>query len=192
LFRIISAPLFVFLWFFLTGERRLAGLWVCLIVACLSEISDLLDGQIARATKQVSTFGKLMDPYADAIFRSTVFLCFASTVDGNPWYPLWMPILLVIRDMCTSAVRTFAMEQGIVVAAKASGKTKAIAQGIVMIALLVLAIAWGPDGVNPDRFPEFCRDAWYMMLVVVLAAYWALAEHLWTHIAVFWKSAKTD
>jgi CDP-diacylglycerol--glycerol-3-phosphate 3-phosphatidyltransferase len=186
LFRVASAPVFLFCWFYFTGEQRHIGLWACLIVACMSEASDLLDGQIARLTRQVSDFGKLMDPYADSIFRLTAFLSFASTVDGKSWYPLWMPILLVLRDIGTSVVRTFAMEQGIVVAAKSSGKIKAIAQGVVMIALLVLAIAWGEKGIREVRFS---RDATIMMGIVIAAAYWALAEHLWAHISVFRKSA---
>ena len=130
-----------------------------------------------------------MDPYADSIFRLTVFLCFASHVDGKPWFPLWMPVLLVLRDIGTSVVRTFAMEQGIVVAAKASGKTKAVAQGFVMIALMVLAIVRGKFGILAA---DFARDATLMMGIVIAVAYWALADHLWAHIAVFRKSATND
>ncbi len=187
LFRLVSAPAFLFCWFFFTGDRRPVGLWVCLVLACLSEASDVFDGPVARRLGSVSVFGKLMDPYADSIFRLTAFLCFASTVDeGGPWFPLWMPILLVLRDIGTSAVRTFAMQQNVVVAARASGKIKAIAQGFVMIALLVLAIVRGKFGIEAQ---DFHRDAFWMMLVVLVVGYWGLAEHLWAHISVFSKSA---
>lgn len=186
LFRLVSAPVFLFCWFFFTGERRPVGLWICLVLAVLSEASDLLDGQIARWLDQVSDFGRLMDPYADSIFRLTAFFCFASTVDGKPWFPLWMPVLFMLRDIGTSVVRTFAMQQKIVVAAKASGKIKAISQGVVMIALLVLAIARGKFGI---RAPDFHRDAFWMMAIVIAVGYWGLLEHLWVHISVFRKSA---
>jgi CDP-diacylglycerol--glycerol-3-phosphate 3-phosphatidyltransferase len=190
LLRIASAPLFMFVWFYFTGADRYIAFWTCLIIACLSEASDLLDGQIARYTKQVSNFGKLMDPYADSIFRLTAFLCFAAPIDNRPFYPLWMPILLVLRDIGTSVVRTFAMKEGIVVAAKVSGKIKAIAQGIVMIALLVLAISRNNHGMlDPPHFERFTRDAQIMVGIVIAVAYWALAEHLWAHISVFRKSA---
>ena len=193
LFRIASAPLFMFLWFYFTGEQRIVAFWACLIVACVSEASDLLDGQIARLTRQVSNFGKLMDPYADSIFRLTAFLCFAAPIDDKPFYPLWMPILLVLRDIGTSVVRTFAVKEGIVVAAKVSGKIKAIAQGIVMIALLVLAISRHNHGMlEAEHFERFTRDATYMVGIVIVVAYWALAEHLWAHISVFRKSTVTS
>jgi CDP-diacylglycerol--glycerol-3-phosphate 3-phosphatidyltransferase len=190
LFRVASAPLFLFFWFYFTGEDRAIGMWACLVVACVSEASDLLDGQIARWMGQVSNFGKLMDPYADSIFRLTAFLSFASTVDGQAWYPLWMPVLLVLRDIGTSIIRTFAVQQGIVVAAKASGKIKAVAQGFAMIALLVLAISRSRhDMFHGEYFARFSRDATIMMGILIAVAYWALIEHLWAHIAVFRKSA---
>ena len=183
LFRLVSAPVFLFCWFFFTGDRRPVGLWICLVLASLSEASDLLDGQTARWLKQVSDFGRLMDPYADSIFRLTVFFCFASAVDREPWFPLWMPVLFMLRDIGTSAVRTFAVQQKIVVAAKASGKIKAIVQGVVMIALLVLAIWKGVDA------PRFRASAFWMMAIVLAVGYWGLIEHLWAHISVFKKSA---
>ncbi len=186
LFRLASAPVFLFCWFFFTGDQRPVGLWICLVLACLSEASDLLDGQTARWLNQVSDFGRLMDPYADSIFRLTAFFCFASTVDGKPWFPLWMPVLFMLRDIGTSVVRTFAMQQKIVVAAKASGKIKAIAQGCVMIALLVLAVVRGKFGIEA---PDFHRDAFWMMAIVLAVGYWGLLEHLWVHMSVFRKSA---
>ena len=188
LLRILSAPAFLACWFGLTGdELRPIGLWACLVIASVSEASDLLDGWLARRWKQVSNFGKLMDPYADSIFRLTAFLSFASNVDDNrPWFPLWMPILLVLRDIGTSVVRTFAMEQGIVVDAKFWGKAKAVIQGIVMIALLVLAVARGKWGIIALDFP---RDATIMMSFVLVVAYWGLVEHLWVHVSVFRRSA---
>jgi CDP-diacylglycerol--glycerol-3-phosphate 3-phosphatidyltransferase len=182
-----SAPLFLVLWFGLTGDRRTVGLWACLVVAFASEISDLLDGWLARRTGQVSNFGKLMDPYADSIFRLTAFLSFAAPIDGGRgWYPLWMPILLVLRDIGTSIVRTFSMEQGTVVAAKASGKIKAVAQGFLLVALLVLAVVRGRVGMTEERF---LHDVKIMMAVVIAVAYWSLADYLWQHISVFRKSA---
>ncbi len=187
LFRAVSALVFLVFWFGFAGEDlRNIRLWACLVVACLSEASDLLDGWLARRWKQVSTFGKLMDPYADSIFRLTVLLCFASPPHG-PWYPLWMPILLVLRDIGTSIIRTFGMEQGIVVAARFWGKAKAVVQGVVMIALLVLALARTRIGVLEGL--DFVRDATIMMAIVVAVAWWSLATYFWAHVSVFSKAA---
>jgi CDP-diacylglycerol--glycerol-3-phosphate 3-phosphatidyltransferase len=203
LVRLGSAPLFLLCWFAFTDDmkslgpwtHRAFGLWACLALAITSELSDLLDGYLARRWHQVSAFGKLMDPYADSAFRLTAFLCFASHVDVDvnghamPWYPLWMPILLVLRDVGTSIVRTFGMERGVVVSAKFWGKAKAVAQGMVIIALLALALARDKYGIQA---PEFRRDATIMMAVVLVVGYWGLAEHLWAHLKVIRDSASRE
>lgn len=194
LLRLVSAPVFLAVWFGLPGGYERACLWACLLIACASELSDLLDGHLARRRGQVSTFGKLMDPYADSVFRLTAFLCFASHIGfaghiRGGWYPLWMPILLVLRDIGASIVRTFSMEQGVVVAAKASGKIKAVAQGFVMISLLVIALARTGEGADLANQADFIRVATILMAIVLAAAYWALAEHLARHISVFRRSA---
>ncbi|MHC5053187.1 MAG: CDP-diacylglycerol--glycerol-3-phosphate 3-phosphatidyltransferase [Planctomycetota bacterium] len=184
LFRIASAPLFLVFWFGFTSETmRYYGLWGCLIITILSEISDLADGFLARRWKQVSTFGKLMDPYADSIFRVAAMLCFAAPPDE--WYPLWMPILCFWRDVGTSIVRTFGMEHGIVVAARFWGKVKAVAQGTLIISLLVLAIARDRTELFYDM--NFKRSATIMMGIVVVIAWWGLLTYIWAHLADFRK-----
>ncbi len=189
LFRMASAPLFLVFWFGFTSEtNRPTGLWGCLIITILSEISDLADGFLARRWKQVSTFGKLMDPYADSIFRVAAMLCFASAPDC--WYPLWMPILCFWRDVGTSIVRTFGMEHGIVVAARFWGKMKAVAQGTLIISLLVLAIA--RDRSELIRDMDFKRSATIMMGIVVAIAWWGLFTYVWAHLADFRKVINGD
>ena len=44
------------------------------VLALLLELTDLLDGRIARAYGTVSSFGKLFDPFSDAFCRFTLFL----------------------------------------------------------------------------------------------------------------------
>ena len=185
LFRIASAPIFLVFWFGLGGEQlRPLGLWGCLIVSVLSEVSDLADGFLARRWKQVSTFGKLMDPYADSIFRVAAMLCFASP--RAAWYPLWMPILCFWRDVGTSIVRTFGMEHGIVVAARFWGKAKAVAQGTLIISLLILAIVRDRSELLLDM--DFRRSATIMMAIVVAIAWWGLLTYVWAHLADFRKA----
>lgn len=187
-FRMASAPLFLAAWFGFPASYRELSLWCCLVIASLSEASDLLDGWLARRFGLVSNFGKLMDPYADSIFRLAAFLSFASPPHG-PFFPLWMPVLLVFRDIGTSAIRTFAMQHGIVVAARVPGKIKAIAQGFVLISLLVLALARTELGVRANDFP---RDATIMMAIVIAVAYWSLIEYLWANLSVFKKTLRSD
>jgi len=58
------------------------------------EVSDLIDGKVARSSKQVSNFGKLFDPFADIISRSTYFVAFASVAIT----PLWVLVIVLYRE----------------------------------------------------------------------------------------------
>ncbi len=179
LWRIVTAPVFMAVWFTMPDRR---GLVICLALAILSEVSDGLDGYFARRSKTVSDFGKLIDPYADSIFRLTVFFCFASNVDGRRWIPLWMPVLLFYRDVVTSVIRTFAIQKGIVVAARWSGKIKAVSQGIAIIMTLILFL-WFGDGMDHDLFGKLVPKV--LVPIVVLIGVGSGIDYLIANRSVF-------
>ena len=56
------------------------GTWAILVATALVgavELSDLLDGHLARRHNVVSEFGKVFDPYADSVSRLTVYWALA-------------------------------------------------------------------------------------------------------------------
>ena len=109
--------------------------WVLAIVI-LSEMTDLFDGYMARKRGQVTDLGKILDPMADSIYRDTIFLCFA--VERQVSLFLVLPILY--RDSIISTLRTVCAYRGIVLAARWSGKIKAVLQANIIIVILVLRI----------------------------------------------------
>jgi len=58
------------------------------------ELSDFVDGRLARRDNQVTAFGKLFDPFADVISRVTYFLAFASI----GIMPLWVFLVVLYRE----------------------------------------------------------------------------------------------
>ena len=131
-----------------------AGLLACLVICLFSELSDLLDGMVARSTGQVSDFGKLMDPYADSTYRLTVFFCLASPFHGS-WLPIWVVVLMWYRDMITAIIRLFAMRTGLVVAARWSGKIKAWVQASAMLSLVGMAVVFYKPQDNLAELPIY-------------------------------------
>lgn len=130
LLRIFLAPVFLILFM---NDRYV---WV-LVVVILAEFSDLIDGYVARRYKIVTNFGKLMDPYADSIYRFTVFLCFLTKGIAE----LWMVAIIFYRDVMVAIVRNFGVLSHVVIAARKSGKIKAIAQSTA-INLIILVIVY--------------------------------------------------
>jgi CDP-diacylglycerol--glycerol-3-phosphate 3-phosphatidyltransferase len=118
--RIVLAPVFFVLWELAkTGPAAwLIGVWV---VFALIEVSDLLDGHLARALGQESELGKVLDPFADSVSRLTYFICFA----GSGIVPLWILLTLVYRDVAVAYIRVMASKGKALMAARLSGKLKA-------------------------------------------------------------------
>ena len=112
------------------------------VLALLLELSDLLDGYIARRYGLVTDFGKLYDPFSDAFTRYTLFLgLYAIDVAS-----LWMVIAIFYRDAAISFFRTVAATRDVIVAARPSGKIKAVVQGVGM--QLIMATLMGVVGTR--------------------------------------------
>ena len=111
--------------------------YILLFLLGISEMSDACDGYLARKYNQVTDLGKILDPMADSIYRLSVFLTFTQA-------PINLPIILVFiflyRDSVTSTLRTICALKGFALAARPSGKLKAIIQAIAAFAITLLLI----------------------------------------------------
>lgn len=71
-----------------------------LILFVLAGISDGLDGLLARKLKQQTTIGQYLDPIADKLLLSTIFLVL-SVLHKIPWK---FTVLVFSRDICIVVV----------------------------------------------------------------------------------------
>jgi CDP-diacylglycerol--glycerol-3-phosphate 3-phosphatidyltransferase len=127
-----------------SGERALIVLAFILMLA--AELTDFLDGYVARLTNTVTPAGKILDPMADSMYRLTIFAAFVQ----NAWMPAWMFCVFIIRDVGVAYCRVVAQERGIPVASRFSGKAKAVVQGAAQL-FVVGVMAFGLDGLAPWR-----------------------------------------
>jgi CDP-diacylglycerol--glycerol-3-phosphate 3-phosphatidyltransferase len=144
--RLILAPIFfvVYLlpgWSGVLAPAVVPVLWILFIV---SEITDLLDGKIARSRGEVRDFGKLYDPFADTLVRITYFLCFV--LDGI--LPAALLVVVVYREFGILFLRVLMMKKGIAMGARMGGKIKAFAY---MIAGFLALLAVSADRFGLDR-----------------------------------------
>ncbi len=181
LFRILLAPLFIV--FF--SIDALWALLISIILAIIIELSDLLDGQIARKYEQITDFGKLMDPFADSISRFTIFLSFL----GAELAPTWMIAIFFYRDVLVSILRVFSIKSGVVIAARTSGKRKAMAQAIcifaVLAVLLVDRLGWFSGLFVHYSVTQITTGVIFLAsLVTAWSAvdYWLANRHIFRHV----------
>lgn len=66
-----------------------------LILFLTAGITDILDGLLARATKQITDLGRILDPLADKFLLVTAFILMS--VYG--WIPKWLTVTVISRDL---------------------------------------------------------------------------------------------
>jgi CDP-diacylglycerol--glycerol-3-phosphate 3-phosphatidyltransferase len=139
LIRIFISPIFLFIYleYAVLGIPETVLPYVLLILLAALETSDALDGYLARKFDQVTDLGKVLDPMADSISRISIFLAFTQPPVS---LPLLIVFLFIYRDSVISTLRTVCALRGFTLAARASGKVKAVIQAVGAIAITGLLI----------------------------------------------------
>lgn len=109
--------------------------YLLLTLLFFSELTDALDGYFARKYNQVTDLGKILDPMADSISRTAIFLTFTQPPVS---LPIPLVFLLFYRDSVVSTLRTICALKGFALAARISGKVKAVIQSICAFTIVVL------------------------------------------------------
>jgi len=140
--RLVMAPLF-FIAYFLPGWVNAPNpdllitisAWTLIVLCIAIEMSDLLDGIIARRMNLITDLGKVLDPFANVISRITYFLCLAY----SGIMPLWIFIIILYRELSVIFLRMIMMGRGVVMAANIWGKAKAVLYAVSGFAGIILA-----------------------------------------------------
>jgi CDP-diacylglycerol--glycerol-3-phosphate 3-phosphatidyltransferase len=138
--------LFAIIIFALIGFQRYD---VALLLFLLASVTDALDGWWARHFKQITVFGRIMDPFSDKFLICGAFVCLVAVPEltsdkaGYPaWLMLqpWMVIVIIGRELLVTSLRAFVEGSGGDFSAKWLGKLKMILQcAAVALALLYLS-----------------------------------------------------
>ncbi len=109
------------------------GEYIAAAIFILAASTDGLDGYIARKRKQVTNFGKLLDPLADKLLVSAALICLVELKE----VPAWIAVIIIGREFFVSGLRSIAAAEGVVIAASKLGKIKTITQIVAISALLL-------------------------------------------------------
>lgn len=109
------------------------GDYLATVVFVIAALTDTLDGYLARRRKEVTRFGKLLDPLADKLLVSAALLVLVER--GR--LLSWVALVIIGRELAVTGLRAIAAVDGIVISASPLGKLKTIFQIIAISALLV-------------------------------------------------------
>ncbi len=129
--RIILAPLFmIFLLMSIPfGEFVAFGLFI------IASATDALDGYIARSRKQVTNFGKFLDPLADKMLIAAALIALVGLGNLNPL----VAFVIIGREFAVTGLRVIAAGENVVISASNLGKLKTITQIVAISALMFQA-----------------------------------------------------
>ena len=144
--RILLIPVVVVVLLETDGASALAA-----AVFALAASTDGLDGYVARSRREVTTFGKVMDPIADKLLIVAALVALV----GLDRVAAWVAVAIIARELAVSGLRIVAGQQGLVIAASGLGRAKTVCQ---VAAVLALIAAGDPDA------------AWVLALVYAAVA----------------------
>jgi cardiolipin synthase len=162
--RIVAVPLVVACMYWqdiLQGGLWLR--WVALAIFVAAGITDILDGYIARAWGQQSTFGRMLDPIADKLLVASVLLMLAADGTIRGW-SLWAAIVILCREILVSGLREYLAELRVSVPVTALAKWKTTLQ-LVAIGFLIAGKAG--DLVVPFVTPVGLTLLWLSALLTL-------------------------
>lgn len=173
--RLVLSPVF-FILFFLpewTGSYQLVTVVLLWVVFLAIELSDVLDGAVARRQNIVSDLGKLLDPFADVISRLTYFVTFAAV----GIMPVWIVLLILYREYTIIFLRMMMYRTGTAMAARKGGKLKAVFYAIAGGAGILVAMARWIEPLSPFQGPIEVF-AMVVFLISLFLAYLSLSDYL--------------
>lgn len=103
LLRALGIPIFLYL---VLVEKEMG--WAVLILV-IAGATDYLDGKVARALKQESRLGELMDPAVDRLYIATVLIAMYVTQA----LPLVVLLTIVVRDLVLGVLLIVMKSRGI-------------------------------------------------------------------------------
>lgn len=164
--RLALVPVFFILFILVENTAFKAPLMVIMLICyAVAELTDLLDGKIARGRGLVTDLGKVMDPFADTLTHVTYFLCFLYA----GIMPLWAFIIIMWREFSIQFVRLLmAKFAGKAMPANIFGKAKTVLYAFTtLLSFIFLALGIFVSGAESTN--------WYNTYSVVLTVFFGLS-----------------
>jgi len=173
-------------------------------VFIVAAVTDALDGYLARKWNAITTFGRIMDPFADKLLVIGAFVFLAGPgfthtgeaiihLPGKPPLPetvsgsvtgvqAWMIAVMLGRELLVTSIRAEAEGRGVSFAATASGKWKMILQSVCVPTVLILMNMPGESGRRPGD----------LATIAILSVVWAtVGVTAWSAVPYIVRAVRT-
>lgn len=172
-YRILLIPVMGVLFYF---DSPVAA-WINVFLWALAGLTDFLDGRIARAMNQTSTFGKFLDASTDKMLVGVALMLLIAfdRLDG-----IWIipAIIIYLREILISGVREFMALYNVVVPISQLGKWKLTIQMFFMAFLIA-----GPHAemLIPYGY-EIGKYGFLLAMLITVVSGWDYMQGAWKTI----------
>ncbi|EAU41604.1 probable cdp-diacylglycerol--glycerol-3-phosphate 3-phosphatidyltransferase transmembrane protein [Fulvimarina pelagi HTCC2506] len=166
--RIVCVPLVV-VCFFVEGSLKSPDYarWTALAIFIAASITDYFDGYLARAWKQTSTIGRMLDPIADKLLVAAVLLLLAADGTIAGW-SLWAAIVILCREILVSGLREYLAELKVSVPVTRLAKWKTTFQ---MVSIGILLAGPAGDKLIPNVTEIGIVCLWIAAVITLITGY---------------------
>ncbi len=167
-------------------------LWLLDVAAALfilAGLTDILDGHLARKYGQITSFGRVIDPFVDKILviGAYAFLAGDDFVSGDgqntSGVAVWMVVVILARELLVTSLRGVSEASGKAFGANVYGKAKMLLQVVTVCwVLFALAHPVQADSSLLWRFLVGCKPV--MLYLTVIVTCLSMIPYLWSARAV--------
>jgi CDP-diacylglycerol--glycerol-3-phosphate 3-phosphatidyltransferase len=187
--RLLAAPgvALMFLYF-----SRPAADWFALILFVLAAITDWFDGYLARAWKQESKLGAMLDPIADKAMVVIALMVIVGYSSMSPWLVLPATFIL-FREVFVSGLREFLGDTAGTLKVTPLAKWKTTLQMVAIAVLFAQGVFEHYFGMSAmGMSPEIFQDVMMGNEEDLQGLWWKHAGMVWTGnagIILLWLAA---
>ncbi len=136
----------------------------------IASLTDLLDGYVARKTRQITRLGILLDPIADKLLVISALVLLVDMA----MIPAWIAIVIIVREFVVTGLRIAALSKDIVIPAETGGKIKTASQ-IASILILFMDRTF----ISVDFYAAGITLLWISMILGIISGV--------QYFILFWK-----
>lgn len=119
-----------------------------LVVFVIAAGTDWFDGWWARKYNAVSKLGRILDPFCDKAIICGTFIVLSAAPDSG--IAPWVAIVVVLRELMVTALRSFIEQQGGDFSANMPGKLKMVFQCAAVVGSLIVLILLAREMTPPE------------------------------------------
>jgi CDP-diacylglycerol--glycerol-3-phosphate 3-phosphatidyltransferase len=142
----------------------------CFLLAC---VTDFFDGWLARRRGITTVLGQMLDPLADKMIVTAALIMLAA-VPPEPRVPVWMVVVIVLRELAVTGLRGIASSSGVLLPALELGKYKMIFQ---MFALEALLLHYPYPVPGTPLVIDFHAGGMVLLWLALVLAVWSAVDY---------------